>query len=118
MDKPEMSTSSSTISLQEYLAACIEVVRGKLGQEVEIMVYVHKVIEDIVVLSTKSMHATALPAASVFASSQAMRIKKTEDGAVTVTTADGSPESADDMVRQRLEEVSSTGSRSSHLTQS
>ena len=46
MDNPEQSTSSSSSSsIQDYLAACTEVVRRKFGREVEMMVYVNKVIK-------------------------------------------------------------------------
>ena len=87
MDNPEMSTSTSSVSIQDYVAACTEVVRGKLGQEVEMMVYVNKVIEDTVVISNKAMHVTTLTSATVFSSSQAMTAMKTVEGAVTVTSS-------------------------------
>ena len=83
MDNPEVSTS---ISLQDYVAACTEVVRGKLGPKVEMMVYVNKVVEDTLAIPTKALHATTLPSATVFSSSKAMAVK-TEEGAVTVTSS-------------------------------
>ena len=86
LDSPEMSNSNSSVSLQDYVAACTEVVRGKLGQQVEMMVYVNRVIEDSVVISSKAMDATTLLSASVF-TSQAMTAMKTVEGAVTVTSS-------------------------------
>ena len=83
MDNPEMFTS--TVSLQDYVAACTEVVRGKLGQEVEMMIYVNKVIEDTLVISSKAMYVTTLTSATVFSSFKSKIVPL--ECAVTVTSS-------------------------------
>ena len=79
MDNPEQSTSTSSSSsissstssssIQDYLAACTEVVRRKFGREVEIVVYVNKVIEESVEAAITDLHTTFLPTVTIFTSS-------------------------------------------------
>ena len=86
MDSPE----ESSISLQEYVAACIEVARGKLGTEVEILIYVNKILEDGEIKTIEAMHTTSLSSATVFSSSSDVTITRSEETGVCLqTTATG-----------------------------
>ena len=87
MDNPEQSTSSS--SIQDYLAACTEVVRRKFGREVEIVVYVNKVIEESVEAAITDLHTTFLPTVTVFTSSPSVLIRTVEAGLSLTCPATG-----------------------------
>ena len=73
-------------SVELHIAACLEVVRGKMGAEVDIMVYTNKELSTSEDTTVKDMVLTSWQGTSLFTSTPEIESKKLYDGGIVLKT--------------------------------
>ena len=69
-----------------HIAACLEVVRGKMGAEVDVMVYTNKELNTSENTTVKDMVLTSWQGTSLFTSTPEIESRKLYDGGLVVKT--------------------------------